>query len=181
MDGKSTWTPYIQTWKEKCCMICWNSCQTHLQEVGMTQILTDHVIVKGFRHMVRLLDERALTNTCSCVKWPWGPLHTRAREPVTITLQALSLVEEVQLLQVRYFTLCLRDQWSMWSHDGCKVYMGSYMASNGSCFMVTWDYFQNPPFGGRPNTQTTGRPCTTLRMLPTVDLFYIIMHEDPHE
>ena len=22
--------------------------------------------------------------------------------------------------------------------DGCKVYMDSYMASNGSCFMVTW-------------------------------------------
>ena len=22
--------------------------------------------------------------------------------------------------------------------DGCKVYMDSYMASNGPCFMVTW-------------------------------------------
>ena len=27
--------------------------------------------------------------------------------------------------------------------DGCKVYMDSYMASNGSCFMVTWIIFKN--------------------------------------
>jgi hypothetical protein len=27
--------------------------------------------------------------------------------------------------------------------DGCKVCMDSYMASNGSCFMVTWIIFKN--------------------------------------
>ena len=27
--------------------------------------------------------------------------------------------------------------------DGCNVYMDSYMASYGSCFMVTWIIFQN--------------------------------------
>ena len=27
--------------------------------------------------------------------------------------------------------------------DKCKVYMDSYMASNGSCFMVTWTIFEN--------------------------------------
>ena len=27
--------------------------------------------------------------------------------------------------------------------DGCKVYMRSYMASNGSCFMVSWIIFKN--------------------------------------
>ena len=27
--------------------------------------------------------------------------------------------------------------------DGCKVYMDSYIASNGSCFMFTWTIFQN--------------------------------------
>jgi hypothetical protein len=27
--------------------------------------------------------------------------------------------------------------------DGCKVYMDSYMTSNGSCFMVTWTNFKN--------------------------------------
>jgi hypothetical protein len=33
-------------------------------------------------------------------------------------------------------------------------YMGSYMALNGSCFMVTWIIFQNPPLGGsRPNSK----------------------------
>ena len=37
--------------------------------------------------------------------------------------------------------------------DGCKVYMDPYMASNGSCFMVTWTFFQNPLLGGRPDTK----------------------------
>ena len=27
--------------------------------------------------------------------------------------------------------------------DGCKVYMDSYMASIGSCSMVTWTIFKN--------------------------------------
>jgi hypothetical protein len=27
--------------------------------------------------------------------------------------------------------------------DGCKIYTGSYMVSNGSCFMVTWSVFKN--------------------------------------
>ena len=27
--------------------------------------------------------------------------------------------------------------------DGCTIYMDSYMASNGSCFMVTWTIFNN--------------------------------------
>jgi hypothetical protein len=35
-----------------------------------------------------------------------------------------------------------------------KVYMDSYMPSNGSCFMVTcMDYFSKPPLGGRANTK----------------------------
>ena len=46
-------------------------------------------------------------------RWSSWPLHTRDREPATTTLQALSLVEMVELVQVR-FTLHLRDQWSMW-------------------------------------------------------------------
>ena len=28
-------------------------------------------------------------------------------------------------------------------YDGCKVYMGSYMASNASRFMITWTIFKN--------------------------------------
>ena len=38
--------------------------------------------------------------------------------------------------------LRLRDQLSMWKQDGCKVYMDSCMASNGSYFMVTWTIFK---------------------------------------
>jgi hypothetical protein len=86
------------------------------------------------------------------VKRPLGPLHTRDWEPMTITLQALSSVEKEELVQVR-FTLRLRDQQSMWMQDGCKVYMHSYVASNGACFIVHLDYFQILPLGGRPNTK----------------------------
>ena len=57
--------------------------------------------------------------------------------PVTITFQALSLVEKAELVQVR-FTLCLRDQWSKLMQDACKVCIDFYMASDGSCFIVTW-------------------------------------------
>jgi len=45
-------------------------------------------------------------------------------------------------VQVR-FTLHSRDQRSKWMQNGCKFYMDSYMASNGSCFMVTWIIFKN--------------------------------------
>ena len=43
--------------------------------------------------------------------------------------------------------------------DGCKVYMDLYKALNGSCFMVTWGYFQKPFLGGRPNTKPRDQ-CT---------------------
>ena len=62
--------------------------------------------------------------------------------------------------------------------DGCKVYMDSYMASNGSCFMVTWIIFINHLLeaGLAQNRETMA-----LRMLTTVDLFYFIMYKNPHE
>ena len=62
--------------------------------------------------------------------------------------------------------------------DGCKVYMDSYMASNGSCFMVTWTILTNHllEVGLTQNGETMA-----LRMLIIVDLFYFIMCEDPHE
>jgi hypothetical protein len=41
------------------------------------------------------------------------------------------------------------------------------------------DHFQKPPLGGRPNTKH--QDTMTLRTLTTVDLFYFIMHKDPHE
>jgi hypothetical protein len=105
-----------------------------------------------------------------------GPLHTQDWEPVTITLQALSLVEKAEPVQV-HFTLRLRDRRSMWMRDGFKGYMDSYMASNGSCSMVT-RIIRKPPLGGRP---TPNQETTALRMPTIVDLFYFIMCEDPHE
>ena len=70
-----------------------------------------------------------------------GSLCTQDWEPMTITLQALSLVEKAELVQVR-FILRLRDLRSMWMQDECKVYVNSSMASNGSCSMVTWTIFK---------------------------------------
>ena len=99
---------------------------------------------------------------------------------MTITLQALSLAEKAKPVQVRYFTLRSRDQRSsMWmQQDGCKVYMDSYMASNGSCFMVTWTIFKNHLL---EVGLTQNRETMALQTLTTVDLFYFIMCEDPHE
>ena len=107
-----------------------------------------------------------------------GPLHTRGWEPMSIALQALSLVETAEPVQVRYFTLRLRDQRSKWMQDGCKVYMDSYMVSNGSCFMVTWTIFKTHflEVGLTQNWETMA-----LRTFITVGLFYYIMREDPRE
>ena len=62
--------------------------------------------------------------------------------------------------------------------DGYKVYMDSYMASDGSCFMVTWTIFKNQFL---EVGLTQNRETMALRLLKTVDLFYFIMCEDPHE
>jgi hypothetical protein len=88
----------------------------------------------------------ALTYNHTCL----GPLHTRDWEHVTIMLQALSLVEMVEPVPIR-FTLRLMDQRNMWMQDG-KVYMDSYMAWTRSC-MCHFDFFQKPPLGGRPKTK----------------------------
>jgi hypothetical protein len=37
--------------------------------------------------------------------------------------------------------------------DGCKVHMDSYMASNGSCFVVTWAMLKNNLFEGKVDVQ----------------------------
>ena len=81
-----------------------------------------------------------------------GSFHTRDWEPMTITLQALSLVEKVEPVQV-LSTLRLRDQRSMWMQDGCKVYVNSYMVSNGSCVHGHLNYSRKPPLGDMLNTK----------------------------
>jgi hypothetical protein len=62
--------------------------------------------------------------------------------------------------------------------DGCKVYMDSYIASNGSCFMVTWIVFKNHLLEGGLRQKWE---AMTFRMLITVDLFFVIVCEDIHE
>ena len=62
--------------------------------------------------------------------------------------------------------------------DRCKVYMDSYTASNGSCFVVTWIIFKNHRLEvGLTQHQET----MTLRMLTIGDLVYFIMCENLHE
>ena len=63
-------------------------------------------------------------------------------------------------------------------HDGCKVWVDPYMASIGSCFMVTWTIFKNHllEVGLTQNHETIA-----LQRLTTVGLFYSIMCEDLHE
>ena len=62
--------------------------------------------------------------------------------------------------------------------DGCKVYMDSSMASNGSYFMVTWTIFKSQLL---EVGLTQNRETMVLRTLTIVELFYFIMREDPHE
>ena len=101
-------------------------------------------------------------------------MRLRAHDCYTSSTLIGGKAEPVQVC----FTLHLRDQQSMWMQDGCEVYMVSYMASNGSCFMVTWIIFNNHllEVGLKQNQETMA-----LRTLTTVDLFYLIMCEDPYE
>ena len=103
--------------------------------------------------------------------------HTQDWEPVINTLQALFLVKKAEPVQVR-FTLCSRDQRSKWLQDGCEVYIDSYKASNGSCFIVTWIIFKNRllEVGLTQNHDTMA-----LQTFTTVGLFYFIVREDPCE
>ena len=73
---------------------------------------------------------------------------------MTSTFRALSLVGKAELDQVR-FALRLRGPIDgvCECKVGVKVYMDSYVASNGLCFMVTSTLFKNHRLGGRPNTK----------------------------
>jgi hypothetical protein len=66
--------------------------------------------------------------------------------------------------------------------DGSKVHMDSYMASNGSCFMVTWTIFKTP-LGGRSNTKPGDHGTLNFHnsWFFIFFIFFIIMCEDPHE
>jgi hypothetical protein len=65
-----------------------------------------------------------------------------------------------------------------WMQDGGRVYMDSYLASDKSCYMVTWTILKNHLL---EVGLTQNRETMALRTFTTVDLFYIIMIENPHE
>ena len=116
-----------------------------------------------------------------CYTTHQGPLHTLGWEPVTIALQALSLVGNggagpSSLLHTTY--AWGTDGVCMWMQDGCRVYMGSYGASNGSCFMVTRTVFKNHLM---EVSLTQNRETMALWMLTTNGLFCFIMCEKPYE
>ena len=96
---------------------------------------------------------------------------------MTIKLQALSLVDKAEAVQV-HFTLCLGTNGVCECKMDVNVYMCSYMASNESCFMVTWTIFKNHLL---EEGLTQNQKTMTLRTLTTVDLFYFIMVEDLYE
>ena len=62
-----------------------------------------------------------------------------------MALQALSLVEKVELVQVCFTVHTTLEGPTEYVKAKMDVNSnkGSYMASNGSCFMVTWTIFKN--------------------------------------
>ena len=94
-----------------------------------------------------------LSITTRCNLYGQGPLHTRDWEPMTNYLQALSLVEKAEPVQV-HFTLRSRDQRSinvkarwMWSLHGFLRGIEWIM------FRGHLVYFQKLPLGGKLNTK----------------------------
>ena len=61
----------------------------------------------------------------------------------------------------------------MWMQDGCKVCMDSYVASYGSCFMVTWTILEKyfTEVGLTQNWETMA-----LWMLKTIDFLFYFYH-----
>jgi hypothetical protein len=56
--------------------------------------------------------------------------------------------------------------------DGCKIYVDSYMASNGPCFMATWTIFKNHVLEvGLTQDQVT----MSLKKLTTIGLFVLFL------
>ena len=53
--------------------------------------------------------------------------------------------------------------------DGCEVYMDFYVASNGSCFMVTWTIFKNHLL---ETSLTQNQETMALCTLTIVGFFY---------
>ena len=186
---KQWWIVFCHVWGPAWIEIRWNSmslrAQSHMTSHytwGSVTTLLDFGGVLGwhvdtFFWALTILRSQLLARVWSGPKIRATSHTHKELRTVTIALQALSLVEKGELVQV-HFTRRLRDQQSMWMQDGCKVYVGSYMASKGSCFMVTWSIFKNCLLEGG---LTQNWETMALQMLTTVDLLCFNMREDPHE
>ena len=64
-------------------------------------------------------------------------------------------------------------EYCIWMQDGCEVYMDSYVASNGSCFIITWIGYKNHllEVGLTQNRET----IMALQTPTTVDSFYAML------
>jgi hypothetical protein len=103
-------------------------------------------------YWVEILDQSMHFSNVVWIGLNLGPLHTRDWEHVTITCQALSLVEKMEPVQVR-FTPCSWDQHNIWMQNGCKVYMRFLRGIKWIMFHGHLDCFQKPPLRSRPNTK----------------------------
>ena len=92
------------------------------------------------------------------------PLCTWDWEPMTFTLQALSLVEKVESVQVR-FTLCLRDPMEYLNARWMQSLHGFLHNIEWIIFHGHLDYFWKSPLGGRPNTNQETMALRTLTPL----------------
>ena len=99
-----------------------------------------------------------------------GPLHTRDRDPVIINYTSSTLIGGKLEGPTKY----VNARWNLKS-----TWLPTYMASNGSCFMITWILFNKPPLGGKPNTKLGNHG--TLNTCNPLVYFFLITCEDPHE
>ena len=80
-------------------------------------------------------------------------LHTWDWEPVTNYTSSALIGGKGGAGPSSIFTLRLRDHWSRWMQDGCKVLHGFLHGIEWIVFHGHWDCLQKPPLGGRPNTK----------------------------
>ena len=101
-----------------------------------------------------------------------GPLHTWDWQPMTFTLQALSLVEKVEPVKFASHYAWGTNRVYMWVQDGCKV--------EWIMFHIHLDYSYKPPLGGRPTTKPMGDHGNPNAHNRSFILFFI-MCEDLHD
>ena len=73
---------------------------------------------------------------------------------MTIALQALTLVEKAEPIQV-HFALRLKDHRSMWMQGGCKLVKSTWIPTWHQLNCVSWSLglFSLGPVAGRPHTK----------------------------